>query len=132
MLRANLSEISPLFFLGLTLIFIEINLIYEWMLVMSHKLLVSEYGVLLATFVASQVTLNAHLLKGFDVLHQTDEINSLVGTAVCVSDTILDAFYVVQNGCVCVSSTKISVKIVMFRKVLFQGAGLVVPMPYHL
>ena len=66
--RANLSQISPLFFLGLTLIFIGIDLIYEWILI------------------------------SFDILPQTNEINSLMGVAVCISDTILDAFYVVQNG----------------------------------
>lgn len=52
MSQVNLLEIAPLYFLGSTLIFIGIDLLYEWLIEVSHKLLLSEYLVLLATFVA--------------------------------------------------------------------------------
>eukprot|EP00804_Cyclotella_cryptica_P022107 CCRYP_011586-RE/>CCRYP_011586-RE protein AED:0.10 eAED:0.10 QI:247/1/1/1/0.41/0.53/13/246/985 len=50
----NFLEITPLFFLGSTLIFIGFDLMYEWIAEVRHKLLLSEYLVLLATFVAIQ------------------------------------------------------------------------------
>ena len=50
----NLLEIAPLFFLGSTLIFIGIDLLYEWLIEVAHKLLLSEYLVLVATFIAIQ------------------------------------------------------------------------------
>jgi Sulfate permease and related transporters (MFS superfamily) len=51
----NLLQVVPLFFLGSTLIFIGIDLLYEWVYEVFHKLIPSEYLVLLATFVAIQV-----------------------------------------------------------------------------
>jgi SulP family sulfate permease len=50
----NFLEVTPLFFLGSTLIFIGFDLGYEWLVEVRHKLLLSEYIVLLATFVAIQ------------------------------------------------------------------------------
>mmetsp|Transcript_4349 Transcript_4349/g.5009 ORF Transcript_4349/g.5009 Transcript_4349/m.5009 type:complete len:1009 (+) Transcript_4349:92-3118(+) len=52
--KVNLLEIAPLFFLGSTLIFIGIDLLYEWIVEVYHRLLLSEYIVLVATFVAIQ------------------------------------------------------------------------------
>ncbi|KAL7430923.1 hypothetical protein ACHAXH_003229, partial [Discostella pseudostelligera] len=51
----NFLEITPLFFLGSTLIFIGFDLLYEWIVDVRHKLLFSEYVVLLATFIAIQI-----------------------------------------------------------------------------
>jgi len=50
----NFLEVTPLFFLGSTLIFIGFDLLFEWIVEVRHKLLLSEYLVLLATFVAVQ------------------------------------------------------------------------------
>ncbi|KAL9190695.1 hypothetical protein ACHAXT_000401 [Thalassiosira profunda] len=50
----NFLEVAPLFFLGSTLMFIGFDLMYEWIIEVRHKLLFSEYLVLLATFVAIQ------------------------------------------------------------------------------
>lgn len=50
----NFLEVTPLFFLGSTLIFIGFDLLYEWIVEVRHKLLLSEYLVLLATFIAVQ------------------------------------------------------------------------------
>jgi len=50
----NFLEVTPLFFLGSTLVFIGFDLIFEWVVEVRHKLLLSEYIVLLATFVAIQ------------------------------------------------------------------------------
>lgn len=50
----NFLEVTPLFFLGSTLIFIGFDLLFEWIIEVRHKLLLSEYLVLLATFVAVQ------------------------------------------------------------------------------
>lgn len=50
----NFLEVTPLFFLGSTLIFIGFDLLFEWIIEVRHKLLLTEYLVLLATFVAVQ------------------------------------------------------------------------------
>ena len=50
----NFLEVTPLFFLGSTLIFIGFDLLFEWIIEVRHKLLLTEYIVLLATFVAVQ------------------------------------------------------------------------------
>merc|ERR1712038_858965 len=51
----DLLSILPLFFLGSTLIFIGIDLLYEWLWEVRHKLLLSEFCVLISTFIAIQV-----------------------------------------------------------------------------
>jgi MFS superfamily sulfate permease-like transporter len=48
----NILEIIPLFFLGSTLTFIALDLLYEWLIEIRHKVLLSEYCVLLATFIS--------------------------------------------------------------------------------
>jgi len=48
----NLLQVAPLFFLGATLIFIGYDLLFEWLIDVRHKLLMSEYAVLLSTFFA--------------------------------------------------------------------------------
>eukprot|EP00588_Corethron_pennatum_P015446 CAMPEP_0194281134 /NCGR_PEP_ID=MMETSP0169-20130528/19960_1 /TAXON_ID=218684 /ORGANISM="Corethron pennatum, Strain L29A3" /LENGTH=1103 /DNA_ID=CAMNT_0039026103 /DNA_START=48 /DNA_END=3355 /DNA_ORIENTATION=- len=53
--KVNFLEVSPLFFLGATLIFIGFDLVYEWIVEVRHKLLLSEYIVLLTTFVAINI-----------------------------------------------------------------------------
>jgi len=64
----NLLEIAPLFFLGSTLIFIGMDLLYEWIFEVRHKLIRSEYIVLLATFVAIQmVGINGGIVFGMIV-----------------------------------------------------------------
>jgi len=50
----NFLEVTPLFFLGSTLIFIGFDLLFEWIIEVRHKLLLTEYLVLLATFIAVQ------------------------------------------------------------------------------
>ena len=51
----NILEIAPLFFLGAVLTFIGVDLMYEWLIEVSHKLVMSEYLVLMTTFIAIQV-----------------------------------------------------------------------------
>jgi len=51
-LPMNLVQVAPLFFLGATLIFIGYDLLFEWLIDVRHKLLMSEYAVLLSTFFA--------------------------------------------------------------------------------
>lgn len=51
----NFLQVAPLFFLGSTLIFIGWDLLYEWLVEIRHKIFLTEYLVLLATFVAIQV-----------------------------------------------------------------------------
>ena len=51
----NFLEITPLFFLGSTLIFLGTDLLFIWLVEVRHKLLLSEYVVLLATFAAIQI-----------------------------------------------------------------------------
>eukprot|EP00560_Eucampia_antarctica_P002050 CAMPEP_0197835464 /NCGR_PEP_ID=MMETSP1437-20131217/25812_1 /TAXON_ID=49252 ORGANISM="Eucampia antarctica, Strain CCMP1452" /NCGR_SAMPLE_ID=MMETSP1437 /ASSEMBLY_ACC=CAM_ASM_001096 /LENGTH=795 /DNA_ID=CAMNT_0043440917 /DNA_START=504 /DNA_END=2891 /DNA_ORIENTATION=+ len=51
----SLLEFVPLFFLGSTLIFIGYDLLYEWIIEVRHKLIWSEYLVLLFTFAAIHV-----------------------------------------------------------------------------
>jgi CRP-like cAMP-binding protein len=51
LLTFNVLEVTPLFFLGGTLIFIGFELLYEWLIEVRHKLLLSEYCVLMATFI---------------------------------------------------------------------------------
>lgn len=64
----NLLEIVPLFFLGSTLIFIGIDLLYEWLLEVYHKLIPSEYIVLMITFIAIQwVGINGGIVVGIFV-----------------------------------------------------------------
>lgn len=74
----NLLEIVPLFFLGSTLIFIGIDLLYEWLVHIYQKLIPSEYLVLLATFIAIQmVGIDAGIIIGVIV--------ALVEYVVCTS-----------------------------------------------
>lgn len=64
----NLLEIVPLFFLGSTLIFIGLDLLYEWLIHIHQKLILSEYLVLLATFTAIQmVGIDAGIIIGIVV-----------------------------------------------------------------
>lgn len=66
--NVNLLEIVPLFFLGSTLIFIGIDLLYEWIFEVYHKLIPSEYVVLIITFIAIQfVGIDAGIILGFVV-----------------------------------------------------------------
>lgn len=51
----NVLQVIPLFFLGATLIFIGFELMYEWIVEIRHKLLVTEYFILIATFLAIQI-----------------------------------------------------------------------------
>ena len=50
LMTVNFLEITPLFFLGATLTFIGFDLMYEWIVEVRHKLLLSEYAILLVTF----------------------------------------------------------------------------------
>jgi len=50
----NLLSVGPLFFFGSTLIFIGYDLLYEWLIEVRHKLFMTEYLVLIVTFVAIQ------------------------------------------------------------------------------
>ena len=51
----NILQVAPLFFLGSTLIFIGYDLVYEWLFEIRHKIFLSEYAIVWATFVAIQV-----------------------------------------------------------------------------
>jgi len=61
----NVLEVAPLFFLGSTLIFVGADLMYEWLIEIRHKLLLTEYCVLLATFFTIQVVgIDAGIILG--------------------------------------------------------------------
>ena len=51
----NVLEVAPLFFLGSTLIFIGYDLIYEWLVEIRHKIFLSEYAIVWATFIAIHI-----------------------------------------------------------------------------
>ncbi|KAL7546487.1 hypothetical protein ACHAWF_009819 [Thalassiosira exigua] len=51
----NILQISPLFFLGATLIFIGYDLLWEWLIDIRVKIFLMEYVILLVTFVAIQL-----------------------------------------------------------------------------
>jgi len=80
----NFLEVTPLFFLGSTLMFIGFDLIYEWVVEVRHKLLLSEYAVLLATFVAIQfLGINGGIGLGivvaiFDFVVTTASVSSVI------------------------------------------------------
>jgi anti-anti-sigma regulatory factor len=58
-------EISPLFFLGSTLIFIGYDLMYEWLWEVRHQVFLSEYGIVWLTFVAIHAAgINAGIVIG--------------------------------------------------------------------
>jgi SulP family sulfate permease len=51
----NVLQMAPLFFFGATLIFIGYDLLYEWLIEIRHKIFLSEYAIVWATFIAIQV-----------------------------------------------------------------------------
>lgn len=51
----NVLQISPLFFLGSTLIFIGYDLMWEWLWEVREQVFLSEYGIVWLTFVAIHV-----------------------------------------------------------------------------
>ncbi|KAL7568286.1 hypothetical protein ACA910_022623 [Epithemia clementina (nom. ined.)] len=61
----NLLQISPLFFLGSTLIFIGYDLMFEWLYEIRQRVLWSEYATIWGTFIAIQmVGVDAGILIG--------------------------------------------------------------------
>eukprot|EP00523_Entomoneis_sp_CCMP467_P017901 CAMPEP_0168807570 /NCGR_PEP_ID=MMETSP0726-20121227/2123_1 /TAXON_ID=265536 /ORGANISM="Amphiprora sp., Strain CCMP467" /LENGTH=873 /DNA_ID=CAMNT_0008859497 /DNA_START=97 /DNA_END=2715 /DNA_ORIENTATION=- len=61
----NLLQVSPLFFLGSTLIFIGYDLLYEWLFEIRLRVLWSEYATIWGTFVAIQIVgVDAGILIG--------------------------------------------------------------------
>ena len=61
----NILQISPLFFLGSTLIFIGYDLLYEWLIEIRHQVFLSEYGIVWFSFCAIQVVgINDGILLG--------------------------------------------------------------------
>jgi len=63
--RINFLSVLPLFFLGATLIFIGYDLLFEWLIEVREKLLLTEYLVLVATFVAIHIIgIDAGILFG--------------------------------------------------------------------
>lgn len=61
----NVLEISPLFFLGSTLIFIGYDLMFEWLWEVRHQVFLSEYAIVWLTFCAIQfVGINAGIVIG--------------------------------------------------------------------
>jgi SulP family sulfate permease len=61
----NILQVAPLFFLGSTLIFIGYDLVYEWLVEIRHKVFLSEYAIVWATFLAIQVVgMDAGIILG--------------------------------------------------------------------
>lgn len=61
----NILQVAPLFFLGSTLIFIGYDLVYEWLVEIRHKVFLSEYVIVWATFLAIQVVgMDAGIILG--------------------------------------------------------------------
>jgi hypothetical protein len=71
----NILEISPLFFLGSTLIFIGYDLMYEWLWEVRHQVFLSEYFIVWFTFAS------IHLV-GID-------FGILIGVLIAICDQIL-------------------------------------------
>ncbi|CAB9521784.1 solute carrier family 26 [Seminavis robusta] len=53
--EVNVLQIAPLFFLGSTLIFIGYDLLFEWLWEIRHQVFITEYGIVILTFLAIQV-----------------------------------------------------------------------------
>lgn len=51
----NVLQMAPLFFFGSTLIFIGYDLLYEWLIEIRPRVLLSEYGTIWGTFIAIQI-----------------------------------------------------------------------------
>lgn len=51
----NVLEISPLFFLGATLIFIGYDLLWEWLVEIRSKVFLMDYAIIWTTFIAIQI-----------------------------------------------------------------------------
>jgi anti-anti-sigma regulatory factor len=61
----NVLQVSPLFFLGSTLIFIGYDLLYEWLWEIRHQVFLSEYGIVWFTFIIIQmVGIDAGIILG--------------------------------------------------------------------
>ena len=61
----NVLQVSPLFFLGSTLIFIGYDLLYEWLWEIRHQVFLSEYGIVWFTFIIIQVVgIDAGIILG--------------------------------------------------------------------
>lgn len=53
--EVNVLQIAPLFFLGSTLIFIGYDLLFEWLWEIRHQVFITEYLIVVLTFLAIQV-----------------------------------------------------------------------------
>ena len=61
----NVLQIAPLFFLGSTLIFIGYDLLFEWLWEIRHQVFITEYGIVILTFLAIQfVGIDAGIIVG--------------------------------------------------------------------
>jgi len=61
----NVLQIAPLFFLGSTLIFIGYDLLFEWLWEIRHQVFITEYGIVVLTFLAIQlVGIDAGIIVG--------------------------------------------------------------------
>ena len=82
-MTVNVLEVTPLFFLGATLIFIGFDLLYEWLIEVRHKLLLSEYSVLVGTFIAIHIVgidggiVAGIMLAGLDYVVTTAKASSV-------------------------------------------------------
>ena len=63
--ETNMLEIAPLFFLGSTLIFIGYDLLFEWLWEIRHLVFITEYAIVVLTFLAIQVVgIDAGIIVG--------------------------------------------------------------------
>ena len=77
----NILQISPLFFLGSTLIFIGYDLLYEWLIEIRTTILLEEYLIVWFSFIAIQIVgINNGILLGvlISILYQViSNVNTL-------------------------------------------------------
>ena len=63
--EVNMLQIAPLFFLGSTLIFIGYDLLFEWLWEIRHQVFITEYGIVILTFLAIQIVgIDAGIIVG--------------------------------------------------------------------
>lgn len=79
----NFLQVVPLFFLGSALIFIGYDLCYEWLIEIRHRLLLSEYLIIWATFIAIQIfEVNAGIVLGVLLAVVDNIVTTAQGTSV--------------------------------------------------
>ena len=62
--EVNMLQVAPLFFLGSTLVFIGYDLLFEWLWEIRHLVFITEYAIVILTFLAIQLARRIFLSQG--------------------------------------------------------------------